>query len=142
MGDVNRSNGSVNFDESAVAVLRDYLQAGDGPHLEKAQHRSPIVRRPIGEQKRNFRRGRCGADAPSKRAGRSPIEALKGFVETPYATKAAGERDVDHGKIRLMNQLLGQQYAAGLRHGDRGGPKMPLEETPELPLPNFKPVGK
>jgi hypothetical protein len=50
------------------------------------------------------------------------IELLKSLIKSPDASKSAGERDLDHREIGLMNQLLGEQHAAGLRNCDRGLP--------------------
>jgi hypothetical protein len=64
---------------------------------------------------------------------------LKGLVEPPHAAKTAGERNFDHGKISLMDELSGQQYATGLRDRNRSGSQVATKKTAELALTNLKP---
>ena len=66
----------------------------------------------------------------------------KRFVESPHAAKAARECDLDHGKISLMDELLGEQHTTRLRHGDRGCSNVSAKKAAELPLANLKSLGQ
>jgi hypothetical protein len=67
---------------------------------------------------------------------------LKRLVESPHAAKSTRKRDLDHRKIRLVNQLLGQQHTARLCDRDRRRPNVLAEQPPQLPLPNLEPIGE
>jgi hypothetical protein len=46
-------------------------------------------------------------------------QITKCLIESPQAAEAGRQRNFRHGHLRFMNQLLGEEYAARLRHGDR-----------------------
>ena len=109
---------------------------------KKAKHRRPVVGRPIGQQKRDFRRGGSSRAPSPQFARRAAVELLKRLVEPPHAAKAAGQRDLDHGEIGLMDQLLGKQHAAGLRDRDGRGSDVLAKEPAKLPLADLEPIGQ
>src|SRR5262249_45705685 len=56
--------------------------------------------------------------------------------------EAGGQRYGGEGKARLVDQLLGEEHAAGLRHGDGRGAEMLLEKPTQLPAADAEPLGQ
>jgi len=73
---------------------------------------------------------------------RAAIELLECLIEPPDTAEAAGQCDLDHGKIRLMDQLFGEQHATCLCDGYRGRSDVLTKEPAEVPLANFKSIGQ
>jgi hypothetical protein len=67
---------------------------------------------------------------------------LEGLVEAADAAEAGGHRHLGHGQASLMDQLLGQQHPAGLRHRHRRGAEMLAEQAAQLPFADAQPVGE
>lgn len=70
------------------------------------------------------------------------VEDLEGLVESADAAEAGGHRHCRHGQASLMDQLLGQQHPAGLRHGHRRGAEMLAEQAAQLPFADAQPAGE
>ena len=51
-------------------------------------------------------------------AGWTMKEIVEGLVEATEASEAGGERDFCHGHLGFVDELLGEENAAGLRDGD------------------------
>ena len=51
-------------------------------------------------------------------AGWTVKEIVEGFVESTEAAEAGGERDFSHGHLGFVDELLGEENAAGLCDGD------------------------
>ena len=49
---------------------------------------------------------------------------------------------VGHRKLRVLDQLLGEQHAPRLRHGDGRRAQMLVEQPAQLPLADAEPVGQ
>ena len=77
-----------------------------------------------------------------QRARRAAEQPLKRLVEAPDAAEAGGERDLGHRQARLVDELLGEQHAPRLRHRDRRGAEMLLEQAAQLPLADAQPRGQ
>jgi hypothetical protein len=75
-------------------------------------------------------------------AGRTTEQCKEGFVEPADAAEPCGEGDLGHRKVRFVNQLFGEQNAAGLSDRERRCAKMLAEEVPELTLANAKAAGQ
>ena len=120
-----------------VKVARDALDTGNGSPAEKRQHGRPVVRRMIAQQKADLAM-LPGRDVQAARApqiaGRTTKQRQESFVESADAAEPCGECDLGHRQMRFVDELLGEQNAAGLGDGDRRRAKMLAEETPELPL--------
>jgi hypothetical protein len=69
-------------------------------------------------------------------------EMLEGFVESPDAAKTGGEGDFGHGHSGFVDELLGEENAAGLRYGDGRGSQMLMEEAAELALADAEAFGE
>ena len=136
---------TVERDGAAVAILGDDLDPRDRAPAQEVQHRRPIVRRVIAQQQRDLaaRPGRhvFGARAPQC-ARRAAEQRLKRLVEAADAAEAGGEGDLGHRQLGLVDELLGQQHAAGLRDGDRRGAEMLLEQPPQMALADAEPLGE
>jgi hypothetical protein len=101
------------------------------------EHRRPVVGRPVAQPESDprivlRRRGRPRADSTPERARRAREELLERLVEAADAPEARRQRDVAHAQPRLVNELLREENAAGLGHGERRGAEVTLEEAPEL----------
>jgi hypothetical protein len=73
---------------------------------------------------------------------RAAVELLECLIEPPDAAKAAGQCDLDHGKVRLMDQLLGKQHATRLCDSYRGRSDVLAKEPAKMPLTDFKSIGQ
>src|SRR6185437_16316131 len=82
---------AVQRDAAAIDAVLDPLDALDGARPEMAEHRRPIVRRPVIEAKRQPRRFARHRGLAPERAGRPAIERLEGLVEAPEAAEPGGE---------------------------------------------------
>ncbi len=69
-------------------------------------------------------------------------ELAKGLVEAADAAKAGGKSDLRHRQTRVMDQLFGEQHAAGLRHRDRRRTEMLHEESAQLSSADAEPLGQ
>jgi len=67
-------------------------------------------------------------------AGRTTKQRQESFVESADAAEPCGEGDLGHRQMGFVDELLGEQNAAGLGNSDRRCAKMLAEEAPELPL--------
>ncbi len=85
------------------------------------------------------------SSAPPRRRSccrRAVVELLEGLVEAPHAAEARRHRDLRHRQPGLLDQLLGEQHAAGLGDRDRRGAEVLAEQPPQLPLADAQPVGQ
>jgi hypothetical protein len=67
-------------------------------------------------------------------AGRTTKQRQESFVESADAAEPCGEGDLGHRQMGFVDELLGEQNAAGLGNSDRRCAKMLAEQAPELPL--------
>ncbi len=128
---------TVELNGSGVTAGADMLDAGNGALAQKVDHRRPVVGRMIAQRQNDLPLRPGGtirlASAPQF-TRRSAEQRLEGLVETANAAEARRERHLGHRQTRLMNKLLGQQNAAGLRHGNRRRAEMLAEQPPQLPF--------
>ena len=75
-----------------------------------------------------------GPRGAAQQVGRPSVQRAEHLVETPDAAETRRHRDVHHREPGFVNELLGEQYAAGLRHRDRRCAQVLVEQTSELPL--------
>ncbi len=147
MADLDGAEFAVLGEGPAVAFAVDPLDARDRPRPQERQHRGPVIGRPVAQPHSHaISRHRSLAQRRNSLAAqrtRRPLEQpLKGLVESPHAAEAGGQRDLAHGQARIVDQLLGQQHAPRLRHRDRRGAEMLIEQAPQLPLADAKPRGQ
>ena len=76
------------------------------------------------------------------RTGRPAEQTAEGLVEPAHAAEPRGERDLRHGHARLVDELLREQHAAGLRDRDGGRAQVLLEQPAELATADAQPVGQ
>ena len=67
---------------------------------------------------------------------------MERLVEATDAAEAGGERNIGHGQIGLVDELLGEENAARLRHRDRCSAEVLLEETSQLAPRQTKGLGQ
>jgi hypothetical protein len=65
-------------------------------------------------------------------------ESPDGFIEAAYAAESRGDGDLRHRHPGLVDQLLGEEDAPGLRNGDRGSAKVLEEEATKLAFAQTK----
>jgi hypothetical protein len=77
----------------------------------------------------------CGSSQNHAKSKKRTIkQRQESFVESADATEPCGEGNLSHRQARFVDELLGEQNAAGLGDGDGRRAKMLAEEAPELPL--------
>jgi hypothetical protein len=144
--DLDRPHEAILQHGPAIGVGLDPLDAVDRARLQEREHRVPVVRRTVGEAHgdadladRAFGQGMHRF--PPQRAWRPLEQLLEGLVEAPHAAEPGGQRDLRHRQAGVVDQLLGEQHAPGLRHGDGRGAEMLVEQAPQLPLADAEPLG-
>ena len=65
-------------------------------------------------------------------AGRAVEEITKYLVESPNAAEAGGQGNFGHGHLCFVDQLLGEEDTPGLRHRDRRGSQMLIEQAAKV----------
>ncbi len=135
VGDGDGAGGSIERDGAAIGGLLDDFDAGDGAGAEVGEHRLPIVGRAVAEAEGDagVGCGSCGGLA-AEGAGRAVEEVVEGFVEAAEAAESGGQRDFGHGHAGFVDELLGEEDAAGLGDRDGRGAEMLVEEAAELAL--------
>ena len=138
MGDtVNGTRRIAQLNDAAVALIRDNLEPGDRPFLKEANPSSPSPNRTAADtaaRAKSPERAIWPPLAPPEIARRAPVKAMESFPlnRRTLPAKPLGKRDLDHGEIGLMDELLGEQHPAGLSDGDGGGPDVLAEKAAEL----------
>src|SRR6185369_6553427 len=124
-------------DRAGIPAVRHRLDTWDCPRAEERQNGAPIVGRAVAQLDRN-RACRadgllCHARSPQGLGG-PPVQLLKDLVEAPKAAKSRCRGDLRHWQPRILNQLLGQKYPAGLGDCDRGSAEILPEQASKLTL--------
>jgi len=75
--------------------------------------------------------------------GRRPTEQrLKDLVEASDAAEARCERHGGHGQVGLMQELLRQEHAPGLRNSERRRPEVVHEQAAQMAFAHADPHGQ
>ena len=147
MSDLDRAHLAVLQHGPAIGLAVDPLHPVDRASPQEGQHRRPVIGRavaqPHGDADRGDRAFGQGDDGLAPQgAWRPAIELLEGLVEPADAAEARGERDLGHRQPGVVDQLLGEQHATGLGHGDRRGAEMLLEQAAELASADAQALGQ
>jgi hypothetical protein len=86
--------------------------------------------------------GRRDGEAAPQLAGRALVEGKEGVVEAADAAEARGHGDRGHGQTRVMQELFGEEHAAGLRNCQGRCADVLIEEAAELTLANAESFGE
>jgi hypothetical protein len=134
--DSDRSLHAIQLHGPRVKVGSDALDTWNGAPAKKRQHGRPVVRGMIAQQKADLATPPCrnvqAARAPQI-GGRTTKQRQESFVAAD-AAEPCGEGDLGHQQMRFVDELLGEQNAAGLGDGDRRRAKMLAKEAPKLPF--------
>ena len=119
--DRDRSLHAIQLHGPRVNASRDALDTGNGALAQKRQHGCPVVRRMIAQQEADLAMPPCrdfvAACAPQI-TGRTTKQRQECFVESADAAEPCGKGDLSHRQVRFMDELFGEQNAAGLGDGD------------------------
>ena len=69
-------------------------------------------------------------------------EIAKYFIESPQTAKAGRQRNLCHGHIGFVDQLLGEQHTPRLRDRNRRRSKMLSKQPPQMPLADSQPLSQ
>jgi len=132
--DAQHPMGALGRERPRVPLLVHRFEPLDRARTEEGEHRLPVIGPPVRQAQRHLpaARGVRRTHRTPELARRTMVEVLEGFVEPSDAAKAGGERDVAHRQRGIVDQLLGEEDAARLRHGDRRGPQVLPEQAPQL----------
>ena len=121
------SEGAIDLDGAVVGSLLDDFNAGDCTRVKIAEHGIPVVGWAVAESERYSGVGLDSGGFAAQRVGWTVEEILECFVESPDASESGCEGDFGHGHPGFVDELLGEEHAAGLRDGDGGGSEMLVE---------------
>ena len=128
---MHRNGASIN------AAIYNFDARG-GSRGQKIQHGLPVVRRAKMKAEEiviirlDFRLARQAANL----CGRSVIDVANAGVETPNAAESRGQRNLMHGQIRFVDQLLGEVQAARLSYSHGSRAQMFQKQAPQVPRSN------
>jgi hypothetical protein len=69
-------------------------------------------------------------------------ELFKELIEPAQTVEACRDRNFRHGHLSFVDEVLGEEYATGLRYGDWRGSEMLEEEPSQLPLADSQAFGE
>ena len=109
------------------------------------EERAPVVRRAVTELDGHAGLGERAVGLSADRlaaelARRAAEELVERLVIAAHAPEPGRERDLGHREPRLVDELLREEDAAGLRHGHGRRAEVLLEETAKLALPHADPL--
>ena len=75
----------------------------------------------------------------SQRTGRAAEKIVEYLIESPQAVESGRERDLGHGHLGFVNQLLGKKNATGLCDRDGGSAQVLDEQPPQMAFTDAQP---
>ena len=65
-------------------------------------------------------------------------EVLKYLVEPPQTAETRRQRNLSHGHVRFMDEVLGEKHTSGLCHSNWRRSEMLKKQSPQMTLANAK----
>jgi hypothetical protein len=134
MRDLDGADVAVDLDGALIDSVFDDFDSGDGAGREIGEHGVPVVGRAITETEHDAGVGGDGVRLSADGAGWTVKEIMEDFVESAEAAETGCERNFGHGHLGFVDELLGEEDAAGLCNGDGRGSEMLEEEAAELAI--------
>src|SRR5258705_2056872 len=124
----------IHGNRAAKAAASDDFHAGRGLGREELQDSFPIVGRAKVqvEEVLIFVLARHFLNQATDLSWRSMIDVSDGGVESAHGAKAPSERDLHHGQVGLVDELLGKVQTASLRNGAGRCPQGTQKQAPKM----------
>src|SRR5258707_4546422 len=124
----------IHGNRAAKAAAFDDFHAGRGLVREELQDSFPIVgwAKVQVEEVLILVLARHFLSQATDLSWRSMIDVTEGGVESPHGTKAPSERDLRHGQVGLVDELLGKVQTASLRDGAGRCPQVTQKQAPKM----------
>src|SRR5579862_474066 len=138
--DVDRPYAAVHRNGTSVAARSDALDARSGACLEESQHPRPVIRRPKTqvEYVLVFRLTYFLAREMPDLSWCAFVGLANGCVESSDTAEARSERNLAHGELSLIDQLLRKVETPGLSDRARRSAQMPNEQTAQMACSDAK----